>query len=212
MLCRLSKLSETKSQSADAASLDDHSIHHVIKTVAALPEKFHGNITFSINDSQIWTIARNLITLVLLSVVDDFEVAVEAITHLSYSAYIRDDHTRLINTHVLPIVRSAVEEGQSSDTKVITKQIKSPNGETIVNVTLKSQRWLELYLVLTTTHNLAKAKDNRRTVREGLEDDQDYLLWRTRHPKRRIGLLRYLQRGLVLPFSAQPLRFNVPNP
>jgi hypothetical protein len=76
----------------------------VVKTLAALPQSYNGRLTVTINDHEPHVAVRNVIICILAASINDIDRASKCITHIWYSAFIRQTDLDLLRTHVLPLV------------------------------------------------------------------------------------------------------------
>ncbi|KAL4902222.1 hypothetical protein BDW74DRAFT_181072 [Aspergillus multicolor] len=85
-------------------------LRNVVKTIGELPETFRGSLEFTLNDRDIDVVARNFILLYIAQAGSILETDIESITHLWYSALVREDEMATVQDLVCPLIQDACDK------------------------------------------------------------------------------------------------------
>lgn len=196
---------------ADTASGD---IRHIVKTIACLPIGFTQRIGMYINDIDLDVVARNLILLLVALSVEDDKEAVECMIHVWYSALLRAPDLVILRDRIRPMIEDVCHKIQNkSPTALLGKTWTFAQHSCRIELTKES--WGKLVLCLS---NIESFSTERATqIRSAVTLAPERIDYRDRHmlgltPTHRICKQRFREDGLLLPFGASRLDFNIPNP
>jgi hypothetical protein len=80
---------------------------NIVKTLADLPRSYSGTLQVTLDDQDPRIVARKVIMCILAASVTNADKASECITHIWYSAFVRQTDLELLTAHVLPSVQQA---------------------------------------------------------------------------------------------------------
>jgi hypothetical protein len=80
---------------------------NIVETFAGLPRSYSETLQVTLNDQDPRIVARKVIMCILAASVTNADEASECITHIWYSAFVRQTDLELLTAHVLPSVQQA---------------------------------------------------------------------------------------------------------
>jgi hypothetical protein len=171
-------------------------------------------LSIAINDHDPHIIARNVIICVLATSVSNADEASECITHVWYSAFIRQTDLDLLTTHVLPLVQEVCAKiGDKSSASLHSKTWRL--GNCSMRLVMSKEAWQVLLSCLTVRPglNLQQAQALRLAVTNCPEhlDDRDRVAVR-QSPAHRVSKQKFNEDGIILPFGHSREAFVIPNP
>ena len=185
-----------------------------MKTIAALPRSYIGTLTVTINDLEPHVVVRNVIMCILATSIGDADQASECITHVWYSAFIRQTDLDLLKTHVFPFaseVCSEVEDKSPASLYSATWQA----GKCSLRIVMSKAAWQLLLSCLTVRPGLTlrQAQALRLAIVKNPER-QDFYDRTTvsQSPDHRLSKQKFKEDGIILPFGYSQEAFVIPNP
>lgn len=156
-------------------------------------------------------VARNVSMLLLLAI-EDVQVSADTIIHLWYSSRMKPSHIASIETHVLSIVNDVVSK--------ITSKVKSTLhaktvvlGKAHIRIILTKKEWTIMQSILSRNVDSKAAEKSRRDIVLAREDYVDRSLNLVRNGlHRRLCMLRFRERGILLPFGSSSAEYTQVNP
>ncbi|KAF2174400.1 hypothetical protein K469DRAFT_756748 [Zopfia rhizophila CBS 207.26] len=189
-------------------------LRNVVRTIALLPEDFHGKVLVTLNDRDFSIVARNIIMLLVIFVSQDLDEAVESVIHLWYSAFIKNSHMGLLNNRVRPLVEAVCEKFGGKAPGSILGKTWVFNSRSL-RVVLRKEEWLLLPSYLQLPHNWSKSRaQDIRTACTMAEERRDYRERRmlSQLPSHRLCADKFRRDGILLPFGSPTEEFSTPNP
>jgi hypothetical protein len=183
-------------------------------TLEALPEAYSGTLTVTINDRDPLVIARNAIICILAASIDDADQASECITHIWYSAFIRQADLDLLHAHVLPLVEEVCSKIADKPSKSLQAKIWSIKKCSLrLSMTKKAWQLLLSCLKVRPEMNPSQARALRLAAINRPEDQDNRDLGTLRRlPVHRLSRKRFRDDGMVLHFGHSRKAFVIPNP
>ncbi|XP_070538547.1 uncharacterized protein [Ptychodera flava] len=89
-------------------------LRNVIKTVASLPKEFKGQVEFTLNDSEVHILAKNVLFLYMMFTADDVNYTSDTLVQLWYSLCITEEHNQSL--------ADALKELMKIDGKILAKK------------------------------------------------------------------------------------------
>jgi hypothetical protein len=189
-------------------------IRNVVKTVASLPTEFTGRIDAYVNDKDLDVVARNIILILVALSVDNEDEAVGCMIHTWYSASIRSSDMAILKNSIRPLIEGVVRKISNKTSEVPQRKTWTFGHNTCVVELIKTS-WIRLLRYLENVEDLttdrAQSIRSRITLAPGRVDFRDRRML-TLTPAHRLCMQQFREDGLLLPFSASRLAFNVPNP
>ena len=190
-------------------------MRNILRTVIQLPTTYSGHLTIMMNDRDIYTVARNVFTVLLVGTTDTndtLENTLDTLVHLWYSRCLTDVHIHLLRNRLRPIISDVCNKVRNKKPgNFQSKKIPLRGGS--IDMTFLPGQWGQLLEILDTTHDYAKAKKSYKDVSLGRPDHLDRHLFTIRHDlHRRKSIMRFRESGLTLPFGTDPSDFTCPNP
>lgn len=187
---------------------------NVVKTLASVPAGYDSSLTFVINDLNFDIVARNIIFVLTALVVEDDKDAIECMIHLWYSSLLRPSDAALLNAKIRPMIQDVVNEIASKPDN--NWQGKSWTiGTNTCRVELPKRSWDQLLAYFDVPAGLTAERANQ--VRKEVTMAAERVDYRDRHmlqqmPAHRLGITKFREDGILLPFGASRVGFTVPNP
>ena len=184
------------------------------KTFAALPRSYGGTLAVTINDRDPLVIARNLMICVLAASIDDADQASECITHIWYSAFIRQADLDLLQAHVLPLAEEVclkIADKPSTNLQAKKWQIRKCS----LRLIMSKHAWQLLLACLKARPEITPSQAQAlRLTAINKPEDQDNLDLGTlrRSSVHWVSRQRLRDDGMVLPFGHSGKEFVIPNP
>ncbi|KAL2219085.1 hypothetical protein M432DRAFT_653989 [Thermoascus aurantiacus ATCC 26904] len=166
-------------------------IRNIVKTLASLPENFHGKCNFVVNDKDFDVVSRNVI-LLLTSLHYEPAEATPMLIHMWYSALIPEDMLRSLRDNILPLIE-----------------------EVSLRLVLRKEQWSRLRQFFEVPKDLSV--DEAQGIRKSTvlaphrKDYLDRFLF-TKPPAWRVCAMKFREHGVLLPFGATQRDFDTPNP
>ncbi|KAF5253705.1 hypothetical protein FANTH_1397 [Fusarium anthophilum] len=174
-------------------------MRNVVKTIAQLPPGHDKPIEITLNDRDLYIVARNAIMLLIALTADDQDAAAECIIHVWYSSFIRKSD--------LDILEQRAAESLLGKTWTF--------GKRSLRLVLRKFAWDKVLRFLNTPVGLTMERANK--IRKDVTLAKSRIDYRDRHfllisPSTRLAKQRFREDGLLLPFGAGRSEFTVPNP
>ncbi|KAK8070351.1 hypothetical protein PG997_010554 [Apiospora hydei] len=188
-------------------------LRNVFKTIVAVPSNYKANLQITINDRDIYIVARNVLMLLLLLVEKDPVVAAQNVVHLWYSAFITPSLMNTLKTEVEPLLRAVCTKIEHrSDSSLLGKTFGLPSGN--LRVLLNKRSWnLLLDYTKVADVTVVNAQEKRRAVMLAPSRiDYRERAYYQEDPPTRFGAHKFRERGILLPLGASTDTFTVPNP
>ncbi|KAF2675332.1 hypothetical protein BT63DRAFT_366383 [Microthyrium microscopicum] len=188
-----------------AASSD---IRNLRMTIASLPIEYRQTVNITANDLDTNVTARNVILLLIAFAVEEPGEAVDCKLHVWFAAQLTRSHFELLDSKIRPLNQEALI--QSPYNRIHTWNF----GNHSVWLTLTQSAWSSMLDRLQVPDGLTSSK--ARNVRGKIaraESRVDYLdrgLFDL-PPAHRMGLLKYRNDSIILPFDHPRSEFIIPN-
>ncbi|KAK7946009.1 uncharacterized protein PG986_010330 [Apiospora aurea] len=188
-------------------------LRNVFKPIVAAPSNYKAKLQITINDRDIYIVARTVLMLLLLLVEKDPVAAAQNAVHLWYSAFIAPSLMNTLKTKIEPLLRAVcakIEHG--SDCSLLGKTFGFPSGN--LRVLLNKRSWNSL-LDYTKVPDIpmAQAQEQRRAVMLAPSRlDYRARAYHQQDPPTRFGAQKFRERGILLPLGAPTEAFTIPNP
>lgn len=158
--------------------------------------------------------ARNIILLLIALVVDNEDEAVECMIHTWYSASIRPSDMAILETRIRPLIEDVVRR-IANKASAVSQRKTWTFGQNTCTVEMSKSSWTSLLRYLKNMEGLTA--ERARQIRSRVTLAPERVDYRDRHmltltPARRLYMQRFREDGLLLPFGASRVAFNVPNP
>lgn len=169
-------------------------------------------MSFTINDIDLDVVARNLVILLLIMLVEDPHQAVESAIHIWYSAFIRPTEAGLLANIISPMVENVCAKIANRGPKSL--QAKTWKiGKCSLRLVLEKESWKALlsYFRAPSSLTLQKAKELRVAITRKYTSDKhrDLVVLQPHH---RVSNDKFREDGLLLPFGHARDDFTIPNP
>ena len=160
-------------------------------------------------------VARNIIFLLTLLVLNDPLKAADHTIHLWYSAMITDSCLSFLQKKVKPMIQDVCDKIVKKPRSNLLGKTWDFGGEGELRVVLTREKWFALlaYFDVPTGLSQRAASELRQKIASAPER-VDYLDRRllTRPPNCRLGTAKFRSDGLLLPFGHPRAAYRVPNP
>jgi hypothetical protein len=167
-----------------------------------------------VNDIDLDVAARNLILLLVALSVEDDKEAIECMIHVWYSAFLRASDMAILRDRIRPMIEDVCRniEKKSSTLFLGTTWTFAQHS---CRIELTKESWGKVLLYLDNIQSLSI--DRAHQIRSAVTLAPERIDYRDRHmlmstPTQRICKQRFREDGLLLPFGASRLGFDVPNP
>jgi hypothetical protein len=167
-----------------------------------------------INDFDLDVVARNLILLLVALSVEDDKEAVECMIHVWYSAFLRASDMAILRDRIRPMIEDVCGKIQDKPSDAfLGKTWKLAQHS--CRIELNKESWGKLLLYLDNIQSLSAEQATQ--IRSAVTLAPERIDYRDRHmlfltPTQRICKQRFREEGILLPFGASRLGFDVPNP
>ncbi|KAI0406420.1 hypothetical protein F4802DRAFT_95860 [Xylaria palmicola] len=189
-------------------------MRNAIFSVASLPLGYRGPLNIVLNDNEIDIVARNVIFLLIFFLEDNPAVAAECVTQVWYSALITEACKSMLRVKIKPLIEEMCNT--SADEPLATTVSKRWQfGVSSLQLVLTRQNWISLLRYLETP--LGFTKDDAQRVRQAVTsapERTDYVdkALCTMSNSARMGMMKFREDGILLPFGQSRESFTYPNP
>ncbi|KAI0185492.1 hypothetical protein EV127DRAFT_348191 [Xylaria flabelliformis] len=189
-------------------------LRNIVLSVANLPQSYRSPLSIVINDLEIDIVARNLIFLLIMLVEEDPNVAAESMIHVWYSALVTEPCYALLQKKLKPIVEDICNKIAGKPSKTLLG--KTWNfGRNSLRLVLTQEVWMKLPSYFEVPSGMTK--ETACAVRQAVVNapsrvdyfDRALLL---RSPAMGLGMIRYRNDGVLVPFGQDREAFLIPNP
>lgn len=168
----------------------------------------------TINDHEPHVVVRNVIMCVLAASISDVDQASECITHVWYSALIRQTDLDLLKAHVLPLVSEVCLKIKDEPLSGLHSETWQA-GKCSLRVAMSKEAWQLLLSCLTVRPGLTLRQ--AQALRLAIVNDparQDTYDRTTvkQSPAHRVSKQKFREDGIILPFGYSREEFVIPNP
>ncbi|KIM26468.1 hypothetical protein M408DRAFT_72721 [Serendipita vermifera MAFF 305830] len=182
-------------------------MRNVLLTINGIPPDYQGNLSVSINDINPLVASRNLLILVTLMGVRDESLAADIALHLWYSAFIPVEYDARIRLATLTTLNT-----MESTPKGTFMDWSYDNGVQIIAHLSETASAYYASYIQEDQIDANTASDNRLHVLFSPHRIDYYHRCQCKlSPAHRTAMKRYRDWGLVHPFGAANIHFNVPN-
>uniref|UniRef100_A0A0W0FAF2 DUF4470 domain-containing protein n=1 Tax=Moniliophthora roreri TaxID=221103 RepID=A0A0W0FAF2_MONRR len=177
-------------------------LRNVIKTVNLLPDGYNGKLNILLNDRNPLVVARNVLILSALSIIDDTDQAVDFALHLWYSVFLPMKGSFLASGSLIQRLVTS-HDGQFDLTQTSTMSLSI--SATTMDAILADLKFGEV--------DPGTANNALNAVMNAPErvDYRDRVYARLK-PSHRVAFQAWRQFGLLMPFGAPNPHLNRPNP
>ncbi|ESK89124.1 hypothetical protein Moror_5297 [Moniliophthora roreri MCA 2997] len=181
-------------------------LRNMIKTVNSLPDEYNGNLTIVLNDRNPLVVARNVLILSALGLMEDMDQAIDFALHFWYSVFLPTKGSALAFASLYQhLIADHPFDGRqiSLSTTSTLSMMLSPL--TIQTITLD--------LEFGNTVDPGTANNTLNAVMNAPErvDYRDRVYARLK-PSHRVAIQEWRRFGLLMPFGAPNAHLNRPNP
>ncbi|KAI0545918.1 hypothetical protein F4679DRAFT_575864 [Xylaria curta] len=167
-----------------------------------------------INDHEIDIVARNLIFLLIMLVEEDPNVAAESMLHVWFSALVTESCYDLLQKKLKPIVADICNKIAGKPYKTLLGKTWNFGGSSL-RLVLTQEVWMKLLSYFEIPSGMTKEKAH--AIRQAVVNAPsrvDYLdrALLIRSPAMGLGMIKYRNDGVLLPFGQARKAFLVPNP
>ncbi|RWA06465.1 hypothetical protein EKO27_g8646 [Xylaria grammica] len=189
-------------------------LRNVVLSVANLPQSYKSPLNIVINDYEIDIVARNLIFLLIVLVEEDPSIAAEAMLHVWYSALVTESCYTLLQKKVKPIVEDVCNKiAGNPRQKLFSKTWDF--GSSSLRLVLTREAWMKLPSYFDVPSGMTKetAQGTRQAV-VNAPSRVDYVdrAVLVRSPAMGLGMIKYRNDGILVPFGQAREAFVIPNP
>ncbi|KAI1736358.1 hypothetical protein F4680DRAFT_461244 [Xylaria scruposa] len=189
-------------------------LRNVVLSVVNLPQSYRSPLSIIVNDYEIDIVARNLIFLLIMLVEDDPSVAAEFMLHVWYSALITELCYDLLQKKLKPIVEDVCN-------KIAGKPCKNLFGKTwdfrgnSLRLVLTQEAWMKLLSYFDVPGGMTK--ETAHTIRQAVVNAPSRVDYVDRailvqSPSMALGMIKYRNEGVLIPFGQPREAFIIPNP
>lgn len=189
-------------------------LRNVVKTLVSMPSDCKSKVEMVINDREFDIAARNIILMLVALVVEEDQAAIECMIHLWYSPLIRPSDHSLLTTKIRPLINDIVRKvAHKPESQWLGKTWTI--GAATFRVELPKHSWDRLLTYFEVPAGLTAEKASKVRTDVTLapkKADLRELYTFLKTPAHRVGLVKFREDGIVLPFGASRTEFTVPNP
>jgi hypothetical protein len=167
-----------------------------------------------INDVDLDVAARNLILLLVVLSVEDDKEAIECMIHVWYSAFLRASDMAILRGRIRPMIEDVCRNIEKKSSTLFLGMTWT-FAQHSCRIELTKESWGKVLLYLDNIQSLSI--DQAHQIRSAVTLAPERIDYRDRrmlisNPTQRICKQRFREDGLLLPFGASRLGFDVPNP
>jgi hypothetical protein len=181
-------------------------LHHVMRTINALPSNYSGNLSVMINDLSAPTVCRNIILLLILGTISDQVMAADIALHFWYSVFMPFEYRMQISLALESFLKHMKENGLASSSFSL-----GPRSTLSVGVPPQGEEYFRHFISPSMSMGEAQDEYDRVRTAPSREDFRERMYSRLR-PSHRVAFQEYRRIGIILPFGAINVHFNMPNP
>jgi len=189
-------------------------LRNVVLSVADLPPGYRSPLNIVINDLELDIVARNLIFLLIMFNEEDPNTAAEAMIHVWYSALVTESCYTLLQKKLKPMVQEVCSNIVEKCPRALVDKTWT-FGNSSLRIVLTREAWMKLPLYFDVPNGLTKeaAHDVRQAIVNAPSrvDFLDRAILRT-SPTMALGMIKYRNDGVLIPFGKPRDAFTVPNP
>lgn len=167
-----------------------------------------------VNDKDLDVVVRNLVIVLIALLVEDEHDAIDCMIHTWYSASIRPCDAAILKDRIRPLIESVVQK-ISGRTSGVQQRKTWTFGSNSCTVEMEKDSWTQVLNYLDNVDGLSGKRAQQIRCKITLAPERiDY---RDRHmlaltSARRLCMQQFREDGILLPFGASRLAFDVPNP
>ncbi|KAI1305140.1 hypothetical protein F5Y03DRAFT_406688 [Xylaria venustula] len=177
-------------------------------------ESYRSPLHIVINDHDIDVVARNLIFLLIMFVEEDPNTAADAMLHVWYSALVTESCYSLLQKKLKPIVEEVCSKIAGKDGRIFIGKTWV-FGSNSLRLILTQESWMKLPLYFDVPRGMTKEKAH--SVRQAVVNapsrvdyvDRAILI---KSPAMGLGMMKYRNDGVLIPFGQACDAFVIPNP
>ncbi|KIY66372.1 hypothetical protein CYLTODRAFT_491503, partial [Cylindrobasidium torrendii FP15055 ss-10] len=196
-----------KSRDLGLAFVASGDLRNVVKSVNSLPEDYTGRLTLLLNDHNPGVVARNILILAILGIVEDLSNASEYALHLWYSIFLPSDWTTKAMVHLArhELMCTGLFSGEkinlTPNTTLRLKLSRSYTADIVLEALAmgSSADAVPVSNAFNTVMNAPSRVDYRDRVYARLS------------PSHRMAILEWRSFGLLMPFGAPNAHLNRAN-
>lgn len=191
-------------------------LRNIVKTVAKIPALYIGSCDIIVNDKDADIVARNAILLLVALRFPPAEAA-SLMLHVWYSVLLPARMFALLRNYIAPIVEDVCSKIRQQPEDWLHSKTWVP-GSSSLRLVLQKRQWdgILQYLRIPDRLTADKAQQARRATmlapdRNFWKDYVDHVLFNL-PPAWRVGMMKFLKDGILLPFGSSREDFDTPNP
>ncbi|RYC56871.1 hypothetical protein CHU98_g9335 [Xylaria longipes] len=189
-------------------------LRNVILSVVNLPESYRSPLSIVINDREIDIVIRNLIFLLIMLVEEDPNTAAESMLHVWYSALVTESCYTLLQKKLKPIIEDVCNKIARKPCQTLLGKTWS-FGDNSLRLVLTREAWMKLPSYFDVPGGMTK--ETAHAVRQAVVNAPsrvDYVdrAVLVRSPAMGLGMVKYRNDGVLVPFGQALEAFAIPNP
>ncbi|KAI0974668.1 hypothetical protein F4678DRAFT_485689 [Xylaria arbuscula] len=189
-------------------------LRNVVLSVANLPQNYRSPLHLVINDHDIDIVARNLIFLLIMLVEEDPNIAANSMLHVWYSALITEPCYNLLQKKIKPLIEEVCSKIAGKDSRTLLGKTWV-FGSNSLRLILTHESWMKLPLYFDVPSGMTK--ETAHGIRQAVVNapsrvdfvDRALLI---RSPAMGLGMIKYRNDGVLIPFGQACDAFVIPNP
>ncbi|OTB03265.1 hypothetical protein M426DRAFT_60852 [Hypoxylon sp. CI-4A] len=189
-------------------------MRNAILSVVDLPKGYRGPLNILLNDKDIDIVARNAIFLLVFFVEENPGVAAQFVLHIWYSAMITDSCRNMLQDKIRPMVKDVCDKIMHQSKSTLFSKTWT-FGTSSLQLVLTLENWLSLLSYFNAPKGLSQ--DAARRVRQETMSapqrvDSIERMMCLMPPLARVGMAKFREDGILVPFGQSRRDFTIPNP
>ncbi|KAI0531843.1 hypothetical protein GGR58DRAFT_518185 [Xylaria digitata] len=189
-------------------------LRNVVLSVTNLPQSYRSPLSILINDCEIDIVARNLIFLLIMLTEEDPNTAAESMLHVWYSALVTEACYTLLQKKLKPLIEDVCNKIAGKLCKTLLGKTWNFGGNSL-RLVLTREAWMKLPSYFDVPSGMTK--ETAQAVRQAVVNAPsrvDYVdrALLVRSPAMGLGMIKYRNSGVLVPFGQACEAFVIPNP
>ncbi|RDB14687.1 hypothetical protein Hypma_016436 [Hypsizygus marmoreus] len=179
-------------------------LRHIVRTVNALPSSYSGKLTIMLNDKMPPTVCRNILILLILGTISDKAMAADIALHFWYSTFMPAEYRLQMSVPLTSFLNHMIGDAAISP---------YPLGSHAKLFSVLPSEAKKIFMqYISQSFSMDDAQDEYDRVRTApSREDYRERMYSGLRPSHRVAFHNYRRFGIVLPFGAVNVHFNVPN-
>ncbi|KAF2967727.1 hypothetical protein GQX73_g5860 [Xylaria multiplex] len=174
-------------------------LRNIVLSVTSLPQSYRSPLSIVINDCDIDIVARNLIFLLIMFIEKDSNTAAEFMLHVWYSALVTEACYTLLQKKLKPLIEDVCNKIAGKPSRTLLGKTWHFGGSSL-RLVLTREAWIRLPSYFNVPNGMTKKKAH--AVRQAVVNP----------PLAGLGMIKYRNCGVLLPFGQPCEAFVIPNP